>query len=109
MAKRIDKPAPETVEAPVTAPTEETKEEAAPVAEQANETPEAPTEETKEETETKVEAQTTDIPDTANAMLKLYSDMEYAYVNAKGGVFTKETSASVRGNAVLYKNPYFKH
>lgn len=41
------------------------------------------------------------------AILKKFPTYESLYVDAHGGTFTPDTSAAVRGKAVLYKNPYF--
>ena len=39
--------------------------------------------------------------------LKLFSNLDEAYVDSFGCVFTKDTPARLTGKAVLYKNPYF--
>ena len=48
----------------------------------------------------------TDIPDFAKNLLKLYDDCEELYVSPSGSVFTPDTKPAIRGNAILYKNPY---
>ena len=39
-------------------------------------------------------------------LLKIYSQYESLYIDSKGGVFTTDTNQNIRGNAILYKNPY---
>ena len=39
--------------------------------------------------------------------LKCFPELDEAYVDAIGSVFTKDTSVDLVGKAVLYKNPYF--
>ena len=54
------------------------------------------------------------IPVTANyppfveAMLKAFKNYESLYVDSHGGTYAPNTSAEVKGNAILYKNPYHK-
>ena len=57
----------------------------------------------------KVEAVEKDIPSDALIVLKAFNDMEYLYIGKGGGIFRNGTPESVRGKAVLYKNPYFKN
>ena len=39
--------------------------------------------------------------------LKCFPELDEAYVDADGSVFTKDTPVDLVGRAVLYKNPYF--
>lgn len=41
-------------------------------------------------------------------VLKAFPTNESLYVDKHGGTFTTDTPKSIRGNAVLYKNPFFK-
>lgn len=49
------------------------------------------------------------IPAYALEVLALYPKMEWLYVGKGGRTYRNGTPESVRGNAVLYKNPYFKN
>ena len=50
---------------------------------------------------------TTDIPDNVLRILKLFRNMSELYVSKSGSVFTPDTKPSLRGNAILYKNPFY--
>ena len=39
--------------------------------------------------------------------LKCFPELDEAYVDSIGSVFTKDTPVDLVGKAVLYKNPYF--
>lgn len=89
------------------------------VQETEKETPEAeqnpelnPEEETKEETKAEeTEKETSEagaLDDVVDKALKLHPQYEKLYVNSKGFIFTEGTSKSMRGNAKLYENKYFK-
>ena len=73
-----------------------------------NETPE-----TTENPETGVEVEKTEAgaiePTDAGILktLKCFPELDEAYVDAFGSVFTKDTPVDLVGKAVLYKNPYF--
>ena len=41
-------------------------------------------------------------------VLKSFPNHQSLYVDKQGGVFTPDTAERIRGNATLYKNPYFK-
>lgn len=41
-------------------------------------------------------------------VLKTFSNYKTLYVDRHGGVFTPDTSKSIRGSATLYKNPHYK-
>lgn len=41
-------------------------------------------------------------------VLKSFPANESLYVDKHGGVFTTDTPKSIRGGAVLYKNPFYK-
>lgn len=49
-----------------------------------------------------------EIPETVIQILKLYPTIKELYVDAKGGVFTKDAPAQIVKGLTLYKNPYFK-
>lgn len=48
-----------------------------------------------------------EIPEFVRRILKIYSNYDELYIDAKGGVYTKGTQPSAVGSAILYKNPYF--
>ena len=48
-----------------------------------------------------------ELPDYAKRVLKLYPDEPELYISRKGGVFFKNTEPSLRGTAILFKNPYY--
>lgn len=41
-------------------------------------------------------------------ILKAFPANESLYVDKHGGAFTADTPKSIRGNATLYKNPFYK-
>lgn len=49
-----------------------------------------------------------EIPDYAKKILKLYDSEPELYISKKGGVFSVNTEPSLRGSAILFKNPYYK-
>lgn len=49
-----------------------------------------------------------EIPDNIQRILKIHRNMPELYIDKFGGVFTVDTKPSIRGNAVLYKNPFYK-
>lgn len=49
-----------------------------------------------------------EIPDYAKKILKLYDSEPELYISKKGGVFPVNTEPSLRGSAILFKNPYYK-
>lgn len=78
----------------------------------------APTSETNESNENDGKNETSEVAETVAVdatdeailkTLKLYADLDEAFVDAKGCVFTKDTPAHLVGKAVLYKNPYFNN
>lgn len=48
------------------------------------------------------------INDYTQSILKTFPFYEYLYVDKDGGSYTPNTSVSIRKNATLYKNPYYK-
>jgi len=76
-----------------------------------DETPKEEAVETKVVEETKPEpvAKEQDIPKDVLKILAIFPEMEFLYVGKGGGIWTKGTPESIRGKAVLYKNPYFKN
>ena len=112
----------ETVEAKVTeepAPEETNDETQGKVGDEAP-APEAPADEAPKEEET-VEAKVAeeakpepvakeqDIPKDVLKTLAIFPEMEFLYVGKGGGIYSNGTPESIRGKAVLYKNPYFKN
>lgn len=53
-------------------------------------------------------AQSEDIPEDVKAILKCFPNEEELYVSKYGGTFPKDSEPFVRGNAILYKNPFYK-
>ena len=49
-----------------------------------------------------------DIPAYVEKVLKCHPDQEELYVDPKGGAYTKGTQPNLRGDAILYKNPFYK-
>lgn len=39
-------------------------------------------------------------------ILKVYPQYKELYIDSKGGVYATDTNQNIRGNAILYKNPY---
>ena len=50
----------------------------------------------------------TEIPEYVTRILKAFSTYKELYIDIHGGAFAPDSPANVRGNATLYKNPYFK-
>lgn len=48
------------------------------------------------------------INDYTQSILKTFPFYEYLYVDRDGGSYTPNTPLSIRKNATLYKNPYYK-
>lgn len=40
-------------------------------------------------------------------LLKKFPNYDVIYVNRLGGTYSYDTAASIRGDAVLYKNPFY--
>lgn len=53
-------------------------------------------------------AQSEDIPEDVKAILKCFPNEEELYVSKYGGTFPKGSEPFVRGNAILYRNPFYK-
>ena len=93
---------------------DETAEET-PAAEETND--ETPSDKEEEVVETKVAEEKTaepmakehDIPKDVLKLLAIFPEMEFLYVGKGGGFWRNGTPKSIRGNAILYKNPYFKN
>ncbi|GAB6119670.1 hypothetical protein [Dysgonomonas termitidis] len=64
--------------------------------------------ETVENTENKAEENTEEIPAHIEEVLKKNTKYESLYIDSYGGCFTGDTPANIRGNAILYKNPFYK-
>lgn len=85
-------------------PTESDQTEA-PVPETSEVVPEqAPKDGKPEKRETKPE----EIPPFVRELLGKYPAYPELYIDAQGGVYTPCTSSTIRGKAVLYKNPHYK-
>lgn len=84
-----------------------------PETETGTKTPETPEVETPETPETGGEVEKTETeaiePTDAGILktLKCFPELDEAYVDTVGSVFTKDTPVDLVGRAVLYKNPYF--
>lgn len=48
------------------------------------------------------------IPNAILETLKAFSNYETLYVDSHGGGFTADTPKTIRGNATLYKNPFYE-
>lgn len=57
---------------------------------------------------TETVAEIDELPDYAKRVLKLFDNEPYLYVSSKGGAFKPGTKPSERGEAILYKNPFYK-
>lgn len=55
-----------------------------------------------------IAAQSENIPEDVKSVLKCFPDEEELYVSKFGGAFPKDSEPFVRGNAILYKNPFYK-
>ena len=81
---------------------------------QSENTPEAPVEVKKPRASKKtsegktVTAQSEEIPEDVKAILKCFPNEEELYVSKYGGTFPKDSEPFVRGNAILYRNPFYK-
>lgn len=49
-----------------------------------------------------------EVPDYARRIMKLYPEMPEMYINRFDGVFTVNSKPSERGDAILFKNIYYK-
>jgi hypothetical protein len=47
-------------------------------------------------------------PPSVEAILKSFPTYESLYIDSHGGIYTPATAPAIRGNAILYKNPYYK-
>lgn len=75
---------------------------------QSENTPEAPAEVKKTSEGKTTTAQSEDIPEDVKAILKCFPNEEELYVSKYGGTFPKDSEPFVRGNAILYRNPFYK-
>lgn len=60
------------------------------------------------EEEVAVEASATELPEQAKKLLSAYSNYAALYIDSKGGVYTENTQHNLVGDAILYRNPYYK-
>lgn len=51
---------------------------------------------------------TAEIPAYATTILKAFHSYPELYIDSLGGTFTPDSPERLRGEAVLYKNPYYK-
>lgn len=51
---------------------------------------------------------TSDIPAFVDEILKTKTAYEILYIDSQGSSYVANTPKSIRGSAVLYKNPHFK-
>jgi hypothetical protein len=51
---------------------------------------------------------TDNFPPFVEAILGTFPSYESLYIDAQGGIYTPATPPAVRGNATLYRNPYYK-
>ncbi|MDR2002678.1 MAG: hypothetical protein LBQ74_06575 [Prevotella sp.] len=49
-----------------------------------------------------------EIPPRISGILKANPVYPSLYIDSHGGCFTEDTPAGIRGNAILYKNPFHK-
>ena len=96
VAEAVEQPAVE--ETPAEAPKEEKKQDKKP------EVPKTPLKPVTEE-----EIALDDIPLYAQNVLRRFSNCPELYVTRAGSVFSPDTKPSLRGDAILYKNPFYKH
>lgn len=116
--KKAEAPAVETavVESPenvetVVETTQETTEEVVeqPQAENSEEVTEAKAEESVAKAPKQKKAATAEpeIPANVQRILKAFNNMPELYVSSTGRVFSPGAKPSLRGNAILYKNPFY--
>lgn len=120
--KKAEVPAVETavVESPENVPTavettQETTEEVVeqPQPENSEEMPEAQVEQPADQVEkpkasaAKKAPVEKDIPANVQSILKAFYNMPELYVSTTGRVFSPSAKPSLRGNAILYKNPFY--
>lgn len=60
------------------------------------------------EKEAVVEAPVTELPEQVKKLLSAYSNYAALYIDSKGGVYTEDTQHNLVGDAILYRNPYYK-
>lgn len=66
------------------------------------------TEMDKSTAQTKLPVENQEIDSNTLNVLKAFPMYEYLYVDKRTGSYTSDTPKDIRGNATLYKNPYFK-
>ena len=47
------------------------------------------------------------LSDAVKRVLKIFKNLPEAYISSNGGIYTTNTKPSLRGNAILYKNPFY--
>lgn len=60
------------------------------------------------EKEAVVEAPVTELSEQVKKLLSAYSNYAALYIDSKGGVYTEDTQHNLVGDAILYRNPYYK-
>jgi len=58
--------------------------------------------------ENKIIENVNQIPSHIADVLKKNPMYDFLYIDSHGGCFTADTPANIRGNAILYKNPFYK-
>lgn len=51
---------------------------------------------------------TGELPKHVKKLLETYTQYAALYIDAKGGVYIEATKPNLRGDAILYQNPYYK-
>lgn len=60
------------------------------------------------EKEAAVEAPVTELPEQVKKLLGTYPNYAALYIDSKGGIYTEDTQHNLVGDAILYRNPYYK-
>jgi hypothetical protein len=50
----------------------------------------------------------TPVPEPTRLLLQKFPNYQELYIDAKGGVYTKDTQPNLVTEAILYQNPYYK-
>ena len=54
-----------------------------------------------------VQTKTPEVSEAVDAILKKFSQYDELYVDAVGGVYTKDSQPTLVEGAILYQNPYY--
>ena len=52
--------------------------------------------------------ESTDVPEFADKILKMYPQYAKLAIDAQGGVYSEDSQHLSKGKAILYQNPYYK-